>query len=142
LISLGSLSEFTTNNYQLKTTDITLCFANNGCDPHFNCNIKEQQDLSENHDTQEHATKQQEISSLIKAEMSFFQAKQLENMDRHHNLVPAYQVGELIWLNARKIITHRASVKHDNELLGPFSILALVSKCAFVMESQRRNQHA
>jgi hypothetical protein len=50
----------------------------------------------ENPDTQEHVTKLQEIHSLIQAEMSFAQAKQQENADRHHNLVPGCQVGDLV----------------------------------------------
>jgi hypothetical protein len=35
----------------------------------------------ENHEAQERATKQQEIYSLIQAEMSFTQGKQQENAD-------------------------------------------------------------
>jgi hypothetical protein len=47
--------------------------------------------------------------------MSFVQAKQQENADRHRNPAPTYQVGDLVWLNARNIITCHPSVKLDNK---------------------------
>jgi hypothetical protein len=52
---------------------------------------------------------------MIQAEMSFAQAKQQENTDRHRNPAPAYQVEDLVWLNARNIFTHRSSVKLDHK---------------------------
>jgi hypothetical protein len=68
-------SRLTINNHQSETTSITPIFTNNGCHPYSNFDIKEQQDLLENHNAQEHATKLQEIHSLIQAEMSFAQVK-------------------------------------------------------------------
>jgi hypothetical protein len=56
----------------------------------------EQQAPLENRETQEHATKLQEIHSLIQAEMRFAHAKERENADRQHNPAPAYQVGDLV----------------------------------------------
>jgi hypothetical protein len=85
----------------------------------------EQQDLLENHDAQEHATKLQDIHSLIQAEKSFAQAKQQENADRHHNPAPAYQVGDLVWLNARNMIKRCPSVQLNYIQLGSFPILVL-----------------
>jgi hypothetical protein len=78
------------NNHQPETTGVTPFFANNGCHPHSNFDIMEQQELLENYDTQEHVTKLQEIHPLAQAEMSFAQAKQLKNMERHCDLAPAY----------------------------------------------------
>jgi hypothetical protein len=70
------LAEFATNNHQLKTISVTPFFTNNGYHPHLNFDIMEQRGLLGNHDGQEHATKLQEIHSLIQATMSFAQAKQ------------------------------------------------------------------
>jgi hypothetical protein len=69
------LAEFATNNHQSETTSITPFIANNGCHPRLNFDIMEQWDLLEKHDVQEHATKPQEIHSLIEAVMSFTQVK-------------------------------------------------------------------
>jgi hypothetical protein len=69
------LAEFATNNHQSETTGVTPFFANNGCHPHLNFHITAQWNLLENHEVQEHATKLQEIHSLIQAEMSFTQVK-------------------------------------------------------------------
>jgi hypothetical protein len=44
------LTEFTTNNYESKTTSVTPFFANNGCHLCLNFDITEQRDLLENHD--------------------------------------------------------------------------------------------
>jgi hypothetical protein len=75
----------------------------------------EQQHLLEIHDAQEHAIKLQKIYLLIQAKMSFAQVKLQENTDRHHNLTHVYQVGDLVWLNVRNIITHSPSVKLDHK---------------------------
>jgi hypothetical protein len=69
------LTQFATNNHQSETTSVTPLFANNGCYPHLNFDISEQQAPLENYDAQEHVIKLQEIYSLIQAEMSFAQAK-------------------------------------------------------------------
>jgi hypothetical protein len=68
------------------------------------------------------------IHSLVQAEMSYIQAWQQENADWHHNPVPAYQEGDLVWLTVRNIITHRRSVKLDHKWLDSFPILALLRK--------------
>jgi hypothetical protein len=90
------LAEFATNNYQLEAPDVSLFFANNGCHSYLNFDITKQWNLLENLNVQEYATKLQKVHSLIQAELSFAQAKQQENVDRHHNPTPAYQVGDLV----------------------------------------------
>jgi hypothetical protein len=78
--------------------------------------------------------KLQEIHSLIQAEMSFAQIKQQENTDWHCNPAPAYQVGDLVWLNVRNIITCRPSVKLDHKWLNSFPILALIGKYIYRLQ--------
>jgi hypothetical protein len=128
------LAEFASNNHQSETTSVTPFFANNVCHPHLNFDTTEQWDLLENQDAQEHTTKLQEIHSLIQAEMSFAQAKQQENTNQHCNPAPAYQVGDLVLLNVRNIVTCRPSVKLDHKQLSPFPILALIGKYAYHLQ--------
>jgi hypothetical protein len=56
----------------------------------------EQQDLLDNHDTQERAMKLQDIHTFIKVEMSFTEAKHEDNTDRYHNPVRAIG-GEILY---------------------------------------------
>jgi hypothetical protein len=51
-------------------------------------------------------------------------------VDRHHNPTPAYQVGDLVWLNVRNIIMRCPSVKQDYQRLTPSLILALIGEYA------------
>jgi hypothetical protein len=44
------LAEFATNNHQPETAGVTPFFTNNGCHPHLNFDIIEQQGLLGNHD--------------------------------------------------------------------------------------------
>jgi hypothetical protein len=44
------LAEFATNNHQSETIGVMSFFTNNGCHPHLNFDVMEQQDLLENHD--------------------------------------------------------------------------------------------
>jgi hypothetical protein len=48
------LAIFATNNYQPETSSVTPFFASNGCHPHLNFDITEQQGQLKNHDSQEH----------------------------------------------------------------------------------------
>jgi hypothetical protein len=119
------IAELATNNHQSETTSVSPFFHNNSCHPPLNFDITEQLALLENHNAQEHATKLREIHPLVQAAMRFAQAKQQEKAD--YNPAPAYQVGDLVWLNMRNI-THRPSVKLDQKHLDPFPILALIEK--------------
>jgi hypothetical protein len=92
---------------------VTSFFADNCYHPPLNFDIKQQWVLLENHDAQKHAMKLQDIHSLIQAEMSFAFAKPQENPDQHCNSAPAYQVGDLVCLNAENIIMCCPSVKLD-----------------------------
>jgi hypothetical protein len=96
----------------------------------------------ENYDAQKLATKLQEIYSLIQAEKSFAQAKQQENADWPRNPTPVDQVEDLVWLNARNIITYRHSVKLDYKLLGPFLILALIGKICLLPPASLNNTNS
>jgi hypothetical protein len=60
--------------------------------------------------------------------MSFAQAKQQENADRHRNLAPSNHVEDLVWLKVRNIIIHHPSVKLDHKRLHPFPILTFIGK--------------
>jgi hypothetical protein len=128
---------FATINHQLEIIDVTPFFANNGCHPYLYFDITEQQDLLENDDAQEHAIKLQEIHPLIKAEMSFTQVHQQENTDQYRNPAPTYQLGNLVWLNARNIIMHHPSVKLDHTQLSSFPILVLIEKYACPLQLPR-----
>jgi hypothetical protein len=81
-----------------------------------------------NHDAQEYAIKPQEIHSLIWAEMSYAQAKQPKNPDWHCKSAPAFQVRDLVSLNARNITSYCPSVKLDHQWLGTLPTLALIGK--------------
>ena len=43
-------------------------------------------------------------------------------------------MGDLVWLNAKDIITHQLSRKIDNRRLGPFKITRIVSPHAYELE--------
>jgi hypothetical protein len=76
------LAQVTTNDHQSETTSITPFNTNSGCHSHLNLNLTERQEKIENLDTQEHATKQHKIHSLIQAKMGFAQARQQENANK------------------------------------------------------------
>jgi hypothetical protein len=78
-----------------RTTGITPFFTNNGYHPGLNFDIMEQ-NLLENHDAQEYATKLQEIYPLIQVGMHFTPAKQQESWDPYRNPAPADQVGDVV----------------------------------------------
>jgi transposase InsO family protein len=126
------MAEFAANNQTSETTQMTPFFANLGYHPRSSLDlINTSQMASQNNPDAEHiASRLKELHEITQAEISYAQARQQENADRHRLPAPSYQVGDQVWLNARHITTRRPSVKLDHKRLGPFPVIALIGKYA------------
>jgi hypothetical protein len=131
------LAEFAANNQASETTGISPFFANYGFDPRWqdqpanaDAPVREIRD-PEGHEL---AKTIAEITEHLRAEILRAQHRQQENADRKRLPAPAFQVGNLVWLNAKNITTQRPSRKLDHRRLGPFPISEIISPYAYRLE--------
>jgi hypothetical protein len=78
--------------------------------------------------------KMADIQQLVREEMTWAQALQEEYANRKRSPAPAYQVGDMVWLDARNIRTKRPSKKLDSKALGKYRISKVISPYAYRLE--------
>jgi hypothetical protein len=131
------LAEFAANNQASEMTGISPFLANYGIDPTWQDQpANTEAPASEIRDIGGHdmAKTVAEITAHLRAEILRAQHRQQENADRKRMPAPAYQVGNLVWLNAKNITTRRPSRKLDHRRLGPFPISEIMSPYAYRLE--------
>ena len=125
------MAKFAANNAVSKSSKITPFFANKGFYPRLSLDLSQ---LTSNQEAQDLAQHMNDIIKQLRANLLMFQEAQKSAANIHRTLVPAYQVGDQVWLNSRNIRTQRPSKKLDDKWIGPFSILELIGKRACRLE--------
>jgi hypothetical protein len=132
------LAEFTYNNAQHASTQVSPFFANYGYHPR--CTLKvtlpQSQETTPNPAADEIVDKFKRIHEHIRINLQDAQAKYKQRHDVHVKPLPQFKVGDQVWLSRRNISTTRPSQKLDFKRLGPFKITEIVgeSKLAFKLE--------
>ncbi|KAG0153766.1 hypothetical protein PDIDSM_2421 [Penicillium digitatum] len=85
-------------------------------------------------DAEKFATRMQELTEYVRAEILSAQARYEEQTNRHRAPARRYRPGQLVWLNARNIRTLRPQKKLDWKNLGPFKVLEAISAHAYKLE--------
>ena len=78
--------------------------------------------------------KMADIRQFVRKEMIWAQALQEEYVNRKRSPAPTYQVGNMVWLDARNIRTKRPSKKLDSKALGKYRISKIISPYAYRLE--------
>jgi hypothetical protein len=130
------LAEFTYNNAQHSSTQVSPFFANYGFNPRCRLKVLNDQGVPVHPIAEGFIEKQRAIYKRIKENLRHAQAKYKEFYDTHHKESPPFKVGDLVWLSRRNITTTRPSPKLDYKRLGPFKIIKVVgeSKMAFKLD--------
>ena len=135
-VDILPLAEFTYNNAQHASTQVSPFFANYGFNPRCQLKVLNDQGVPVHPIAESFVEKQRAIYKRIKENLQQAQAKYKEFYDANHKESPPFQVGDLVWLSRRNITTSRPSAKLDYKRLGPFKILKVVgeSKMAFKLD--------
>lgn len=130
--SLLPLAEFAYNNSPHSSTGVSPFFANKGYDPKADFTP---QDTTINAPlaavytanlSSLHQHLQQELRKANEASANAF--------DKGRAPIPAYNVGDQVWLSAKHIRTTRPTKKLDHRFLGPFKIIEKLSSHAYRLE--------
>jgi hypothetical protein len=137
--SMLAMVEFTGNNMVSETTQVSPFFANSGQHPRMGFEpptttarpaYQRAQALAANNFVQ----KMSDLQDFLREEMSWAQAIYENNANQTRSPAPAYQVGDLVMVDARNIKTARPAKKLDWKNLGPFSIQKVVSPYSYRVE--------
>lgn len=131
------LAEFTANAHRSESTGMSPFFANYGFHPRMGFEPVEPPTKIPAQDAEALVEKMKAIFSYNSAAMSAAQARQEEFANRSRQPARNFQVGQLVWLNAKNIRTLRPMKKLDWKNLGPFRIMEVVSPHAYRLELPR-----
>lgn len=125
------LAEFAGNDAASDTTTVTPFFANYGFHPRLGFEPVPHSDRPAARDAEKFATLMQTITEHLKTEMTASRARYEEQANRKRRPARRYQVGQLVWLDARNIKTLRPTKKLDWKNCGPFRIEKIISPYAY-----------
>jgi len=129
------IAKFVSNNHTLETTAVSPFFTNLGYDLH--CQFDLSASLpNQAEDQQVHFAAKilSKIHDHLQTEMHRTQLRYQETTDTHHLPALHYQIGDLVWLDARNWKTRRPSAKLDHQRQGPFKIARKISSHVFRLE--------
>jgi len=126
-VNLLPLAEFTYNNTSQSATMVTPFFMNKGFHPKLEVSL----DSVVSETTHQVTTDLKELHQYLRDQV-LHPIKQYEvHSASRRLLIPPFQVGDTVWLDASHIKTTCSSKKLDHQFLGPFPIVERVSSHAF-----------
>jgi hypothetical protein len=128
------LAEFTYNNTQHASTQVSPFFANYGFNPRCQLKVLNDRRIPVHPIADGFIEKHRAIYKCVKDILQHAQAKYKEFYNAKHKESPPFKVGDLVWLSRRNITrTSRPLSKLDCKRLSAFKILKVVreSKLAF-----------
>jgi len=128
------LAEFAGNIQVLETTTVSPFFANLGYHRHCDFELDIRTDNPEELHAQTTVERIQHLHNLARTEMRYAQARQQDNADRHRVPAPAFQPGDMVWVDGRNWRTERPSWKLQNKHNGPYHILRTIGTHAYELD--------
>ena len=125
-----SIAEFTHNNAIANTIGMSPFFANKGFYPRMSFLSLVEPGPSARERTQAAkanniADKMASVLEYIREQAALSRKHMTDQANRHRSEV-SYEVGDMVFLSSRNIITARPSKKLDDKMLGPFKIAAKI----------------
>jgi len=128
------LAEFAGNNQVSDTTSLSPFFANLGYYPRYDFELDIRVDAPEEREAQTAAERLKRIHEVARAEMRYAQMQQADGADRHCMPAPAFQLGDLVWVDGRNWRTARPSRKLENKHHGPYPVVRTIGTHAYELD--------
>jgi len=126
-VSLLPMAEFTYNNSNTNTTDISPFYANYGYHP---TATNPAAVLPLNPASFAYGHSMHAVYGEVRKTLDKTRERMRRYTDPHRKQPPVYQVGDLVMLNGRNIQTRRPSRKLDHKNHGPFQVEKVISPLA------------
>jgi transposase InsO family protein len=134
------LAEFAGNNQISDTTTLSPFFANLGYHPRYDFEMDIRVDTPEEREAQTAAERLELIHDVVRTEMRYAQARQADGADIHRTPAPAFQPGDLVWVDGRNWRTARPSRKLENKHHGPYRIIRTIGSHAYELDIPATSQ--
>jgi len=128
------LAEFAGNNQVSDTTSLSPFFTNLGYHPRYDFELEIQVDAPEEREVQTAAEQLERIHKVARVEMQYAQMRQADGADRHRMPTPAFQPGDLVWVDRRNWQTARPSWKLENKHQRPYRIIRTIGTHAYELD--------
>ena len=129
-----TMAEFCYNNTLSSTIGMTPFFANYGYHPRYELVTKPDATPPPPAEIRDYASQLQKLEEYIQAEMKYAQAIASDTANASRSALPAFKVGDEVWLLRRNFSTLRPSNKLDYKRVGRFTIIEKISSHAYKLD--------
>ncbi|SOV07457.1 uncharacterized protein UDID_18912 [Ustilago sp. UG-2017a] len=128
------LAEFSYNNAEHASTQLTPFFANYGYHPRFSFDNTDPASPALFPTAHSYADQLKQLHEYVRGELVKANSQSAEQFDKHRLPSPQFQPGDRVWLSADNIRSLRPTKKLDYCQLGPFSINEVISSHAYRLQ--------
>jgi hypothetical protein len=134
------MAEFAINNHKSEATGVTPFYAVYGQHPRMGNEppqplprlpARQRLDVET---ADKFAEEMQRLTNHLHTEMKLAQARYMEQANKSRSPAPAYQEGDLVWLDARNLRLARPSKKLAEKNVGPFRITKVINPVSYRLE--------
>jgi len=133
-VRMLALAEFVGNNQVSASTGVSPFYAIAGRDPCAGFELDVRADNPEEVQAHVVAARMADIHEFLRTHMHYAQARHVESADAHRLPAPAFQPGDLVFLDTRNIRTIRPCRKLDDKSAGPFRVIRPVGTRSYELE--------
>ncbi|SOV07075.1 uncharacterized protein UDID_18713 [Ustilago sp. UG-2017a] len=128
------LAEFSYNNAEHASTQLTPFFTNYGYHPRFSFDNTDPASLPLFPAARSYADQLKQLHEYVRGELDKANRRSAEQFDKHRLPSPQFQPGDRVWLSANNIRSLRPTKKLDYRRLGPFSVSEVISSHAYRLQ--------
>ncbi|KAJ1578391.1 hypothetical protein NDA11_005217 [Ustilago hordei] len=128
------LAEFSYNNAEHASTQLTPFFANYGYHPRFSFDNTDPASLPLFPAARSYTDQLKQLHEYVRGELDKANSRSAAQFDKHRLPSPQFQPGDRVWLSADNIRSLRPTKKLDYRRLGPFSISKVISSHAYRLQ--------
>ncbi|SPC61665.1 uncharacterized protein UHOD_11627 [Ustilago sp. UG-2017b] len=128
------LAEFSYNNAEHASTQLTPFFANYGYHPRFSFDNTDSASPALFPAACSYADQLEQLHEYVRGELDKANSQSAGQFDKHHLPSPQFQPGDRVWLSANNIHSLRPTKKLDYRRLGPFPISEVISSHAYRLQ--------
>ncbi|SOV07143.1 uncharacterized protein UDID_18780 [Ustilago sp. UG-2017a] len=128
------LAEFSYNNAEHASTQLTPFFANYGYHPRFSFDNTNPASPALFPTARSYADQLKQLHEYVRGELVKANSQSAEQFDQHRLPAPQFRPGDRVWLSADNIRSLRPTKKLDYRRLGPFSVSEIISSHAYRLQ--------
>ncbi|SOV04612.1 uncharacterized protein UDID_17153 [Ustilago sp. UG-2017a] len=128
------LAEFSYNNAEHASTQLTPFFANYRYHPRFSFDNTDPASPALFPTARSYADQLKQLHEYVRGELVKANSQSAEQFDKHRLPAPQFRPGDRVWLSADNIRSLRPTKKLDYRRLGPFSVSKVISSHAYRLQ--------